>query len=247
MLNQQNRQPSPWYPSDKNRPPPYKQEPAPENPGASDPIAVNVDVDPENREAAIKAAENVAKALTKIRDLLENMVPSAKIVWFAGGDEITVSEALVEINNTMFTIEDRGNYQNGGVGSAERGRDGRANAVNLNYLSFDGTGNDYASPNYVNGQGMVAIMLHELAHVTAPGNSFRNMSEAIYFAQYKNYNNWIGSPLWYNNERYAYNFAKSAADAMRFSIDQFWGNLQSTYRQQPVDPITLANDTGPNP
>lgn len=163
MVDQQNRQPSNWQPT--SPPPPYDSDPAPGEPGAA--ASVNVQItDSANEAEAIKAAENIAKAVTEIRAALEGLAPSTSVQWFSGGETMTAAQALSELNNTIFVVDDTTNYGNGGLGTAERGLSGAPNTVTLNFDAFDGDGGDYADPNYTNNQGVVGMMLHELGHVT---------------------------------------------------------------------------------
>lgn len=246
FVDQQNSQPSGWRPTTSQ--PPYGSDPATGSPGAS--ASVNIQLEnPANEARALKAAENVAKAVAEIRALLERLAPDTRISWFNGNDAMTAAEALAELNNTVFIINDVTDYRNGGLGAASRGENGSLNSVKLNFDAFDGSGGDYADPNYADNQGVVGMMLHELAHITKQGDQFYTLSRRNYrrVTEDPAFENYNFSDFWYNNEAYDYDFAKNFAAALSLDISQLWMQLEPEFRVPPRYPAEIAQDAGPNP
>lgn len=201
--------------------------------------AVNVKVnDPANLAGAQKAAENVVVALIKIKTLLNDVPPDTPINW--SGKVYTASQVLDIIKNTQFIVTDE-NYGNGGVGSASAGQNGVPNIDKLNFRYFDGDlsnsdGKDYASPAFTNGEGMVGIMLHEVAHLSGEGWIINYHSQRYFNQEIANgrdpgaYNS---SDYWTNNESFANDFAKSAAQVIGADISALSNNW-NTYWQPPI-------------
>lgn len=247
LRDQQNRQPTIWQPPAGSGTP-YKSEPASSNTGDGETITVNIELNNSANEAeATKAAENILKALVEIEAALKALDPNTQVQWFSGGEMMTAAEALNELANTVFVIDDSTNYGNGGLGTADRGADGAPNTVILNFDAFDGDGGDYADPNYIDNQGVVAMMLHELGHVTAQGENFDELSRRTYILQNGSDAGYNFSEYWFNNEAYVYDFAKQFSSAMGTDIGQFWGALSPNFTGGAVHPAQIAQDQGPNP
>lgn len=198
--------------------------------------AVSTDVDPSNQDAANDAAENVARGIVRLRAELEDLNPN-DLIDMGNGVTITVGEALETLNNARFILDDAPDYGNSGVGSAERGENGQPNEVRLNYAAFEGPGS-YADSNYVDDEGLVGILLHEVGHVTEQGAFHRNQSESLYALEHGSDAGYIGSDYFENHEKFANDFAYTAADAFGESLS----NLTLEYGRNWIDPQVLYNN-----
>lgn len=76
---------------------------------------------------------------------------------------------------------------NGGVGDAVHGTTGQPNVDHLDYRSFEGTGS-YADPSYPDNQGLIFIVLHELAHLDTSGYTNLQQEMVEYHRDYSTYN-----------------------------------------------------------
>ena len=224
--------------------------------------SVNVDV-PENSPhfaEALRAAQNLATTLAKLESILNDLPVNQPIHW--GSRTMTVGQAIGELSNTQFIISDQNTSGSGGVGSAVAGQGNAKNVDTLYYESFDGdsdayvlqdgrtTTNDYASPNYQNGEGMMAIVLHELGHLSDAGFDFNASSLANFRHETGSYNNFSKSEYWSNNEAFANDFANSLASA--FGTDfasqvgsvtsQMAGSVNGGLSNSWVEPTQIYND-----
>lgn len=95
-----------------------------------------------------------------------------------------MGEILSILQNTEFTVTDRSNFQNTGVGAADRSSDGSAHKDTINYIAIigDSTRTGYADPIFTDNSGMHGLVLHELAHMTQAGDNFFNRSIEIWRA-----------------------------------------------------------------
>lgn len=185
---------------------------------------VNVQVDNINNLAqAIEAAQNVATALAKMLDQLSSLNVNDVVVFM--NNSITVGNLIDLINKTEWVVTDR-MYANAGVGSSYTPQNGNPRDY-LNFSSFRGP-DGYASPNYTNMQGMIGILLHELAHLSTQGQAFTNASESTYLRKNDNsYEDYYRSNLARNNEIWANDFMKATSTA--FGLDTSTFNPQYGY------------------
>lgn len=189
--------------------------------------AVSIEVtDATKLPEAKTAAQNIARVLTRIEADLDALPPGTPVTWH--GNTLTAKAVLDIIHATTFIVSDRSNNGNSGVGAA--------NSVNhtdtLYYEAFDGDGGDYASPNYVNDAGLVGILFHEIGHLSAPGASFDGDSRAFYQKEHHSFSGYIGSDYFKNNEKFANDFAYSAASAFGENL----AGLNLTYGRNAHDP-----------
>lgn len=218
--------------------------------------SVNVDV-PENSPhfaEALKAAQNLATNLARLGTLLNDLPVNQQIHW--GNRTMTVGQAIGELSNTQFVISDQNTSGSGGVGSAVAGQGTNKNVDTLYYESFDGdddayvlqdgttTTADYASPNYLNGEGMMAIILHELAHLSDAGFDFNSSSLANFRRETGSYNNFSNSEYWSNNEAFANDFANNLASAFEGDLGSQVSSVTSRMAGSDswVEPSQIFND-----
>lgn len=213
--------------------------PTPADPGEEAEVvvtaAVNVKVnDSSHLAAATLAAQNLAGAIIYVREQLTAADPNQVITWTnaAGTHNMSAKKVLETLDNTKFVITDQ-EYDkvNGGTGSAQRGVNGAPNIDTLDYRYYDGLEqkdkdgkvlSDYAHPNYTNGQGLTGILLHEIAHLTAPGDTFyTQMMEAYRMAHKNSYDGFYDSAASRNGERFMNDMMKAIADSVKADISTF--------------------------
>lgn len=180
----------------------------------SDNVKVSV-ANPANKQKALKAAANLINALKRVNAKLSSANGNAIIT--INGRTMTVAQVRDLIKNTRWSVGDK-SFTNGGGGEAKYSADGK-HSVEWNYLYFDGDGSeDYAHPNYVNGQGMNAVVLHDVAHVTAAGNAF-NVDSRKWFREDDTVSGEFGySAYWINNEAFAHDLARTIANTAGIDI-----------------------------
>lgn len=168
---------------------------------------------------AVDAATHIADALTLIEDLLDKSPANAQFYW--DGIVYTPAQLRAEINNTQFIVDDQASYSNGGVGSAERGQNGNPNVDHLNYWAFTGANaSGYAAPGY-GGQGVAAMLLHEIGHMTEAGLNQSYENNRVYIADYgPSAHAYNGSLYWQNNENFAHDL-QAAAQAMGLNVSNY--------------------------
>lgn len=142
--------------------------PASEGETVGPPISIRVlIVNPANRERAEAAAKKLIEAIAQALHKLEAADPN-KTFTFAG-HTYRVGDVLTDLRNTDFTVTDRTDFDNNGVGQAKRGELGLRNSELVNMESITGAGG-YASPNWPENAGMMALILHELGHISVSGD-----------------------------------------------------------------------------
>lgn len=207
-------------PDGPTRAPGQPTSPTPAPAAAVGDISVNVEIDdPANLEAAVQASQNVATALAAWLDQLESVDPADTIT--VVGQRFTVDMALNLIRNIRWVITDR-RFEgiNTGVGMAVSATrtdfpDFR-NFIASNPLS-------YAAPGYTNGEGMMFIIMHEIAHLSASGVKFRDINISYYSRTHSDstagYNS---SPQFANVEKWANDIAAAMMRGnLQFDLGKF--------------------------
>lgn len=164
--------------------------------------------DPAQMEAAAQA---LIKAIAKVVDLLKSADPSRVVAVL--GVAISLGALLTALQNTNFIITDRTNFGNGGVGGAAINTAGGRNSDQINYIAIVGDATHpayYNHPNFTNGEGMLALVLHEAFHLTEQGYQFFEASKAAW----GNNATFYSSPHAANLERFMNNLTMQALDAL---------------------------------
>jgi hypothetical protein len=133
---------------------------------------------------------------------------------------MTIAQIKDTINNTKWIVDDV--FQsNGGVGTAAYGPNHTGNEEHFNYwaLSPDNP-QSYAAPTY-NGQGVVAMVLHETAHMTEAGWAQDRANHTFYDRDTPHYSSFNDSAYWKNNEDWAHDFEVSVAVASNIHVEQY--------------------------
>lgn len=127
----------------------------------------------------------------------------------------TVGEMLATLMNTQFTVTDRTNFNNNGVGAAQRGTDGGPNIDIINYEAIVGSsmGIGYADASYPQNSGMYALVLHEVAHMTAAGSLFFDRSAQVARADPTVGGQFYGTEYATNVEAFANSFMTQTSNA----------------------------------
>lgn len=134
----------------------------------ADHVAVRVNVDDSsNRSRAEAAAKILVKAISREIARLGTANPATVIQ--IGDKNYTVGAILGDLLNTEFTVTDRTNFGNNGVGQALRGADGFPNTdlINMNAIL-----DQYGASTWIDGEGMVLLVYHEMGHISAVGHEF---------------------------------------------------------------------------
>ena len=138
-------------------------------------IVVGIEkTDPNSNEAKmIEAAQLFIAAIERAVRLLE--AESRTRVISVLGIAVSVGTLLDEIMRTDFQVTDLLDLGNGGAGAAERSPIGQ-NRNKVNYLAIIGGHPQFSGyanhPAYTNGEGMLALVLHEAIHMTPEGYQF---------------------------------------------------------------------------
>ncbi|WP_188237696.1 hypothetical protein [Sphingopyxis sp. LK2115] len=137
-------------------------------PSISAPIVVRVKV--ENAANQARAEEAAAKLVQGIAHVMQELAgadPNAAIDVL--GRSYAIGDILADLANTDFTIIDRNDFQNNGVGAASRGVLGQPNSdiINMDAL-LDGYTNDVWPIEY----GLTVLILHEMGHISTIGTAF---------------------------------------------------------------------------
>jgi hypothetical protein len=192
-------------------------------------IQVNVQVtNPANQAQAEEAARNIADAIAKIVKAASALPPSTAIP-LPGGQSITVGELLDLAKTTKFVISDVNPFANGGVGGADAG----TLTVTMYAPAFaaptPGYPNSYADPNYLNGQGLVGAVLHELAHMTIGGvdaaareHFWHNYERTNHLEATYDFNQ---SDYWRDNEAFAVSSATAMGSGINIDVSQYTGSM----------------------
>jgi hypothetical protein len=155
----------------------YSQREVDENPGADAPaVVVKVTVqNPANSERAQQAATRLVVAVARELQRLSAADPNATIVIL--GRSYLVGEILFDLNNTEFTVTDRTDFQNNGVGQSSRGEFGE---LNTDMINMDAILDQYGAMPYTDDLGMTILIFHEMGHISQIGTDFFNLSVSYY-------------------------------------------------------------------
>lgn len=124
-----------------------------------------------------RAAEALIKAIARAVELLGSIDPSRVVAVL--GVAISIGAILNAIQTTTFIITDQPSFANNGVG----GVDFTARTDKINYVAIVGDATHpayYDHPNFTNGEGMFALVIHEALHLTGQGNDFFLQSRAAW-------------------------------------------------------------------
>jgi hypothetical protein len=196
-----------------------------------------------NLELSIKAAANIVDGLQKLESALEAL-PDKTVMFTVGDNVVSGTSLLSHLRSVEFEVVDTIQYNNGGVGGAIKGGGaGGVDKVQFLYSSFDGVNSpDYAHPNYQNNQAIVAIIGHELGHLSAVGDIMTNRSWEFFLEAESNgveTRPYDQTSYWSNNEAYAHDFSDDLTKYIGFdttgynpSQGTFWIDPYSIYYNQ---------------
>jgi hypothetical protein len=207
--------------------------------------AVNIRVSPDHLEEAKSAAQNIADAIVDIKTQLDAN-PNAQYSYM--GVIISAAELRAIIDNTQFIVDDSITYNNLGVGGAQIGHGGAPNVDRLNYHAFSGSEfnpTGYGATTY-NGQGVRAMILHELAHLSPSVDQIRNQG-LMYFRREG------GSTLQYpnsvyaaNDETLAHNMQNGIAAQLGIAVDRYELAVGNAGSFRPYrEPEAISNSRNP--
>jgi hypothetical protein len=203
------------------------------------PISVTVSItNPANKDRAEAAAKKLIESIAQLIQKLEKEDPDKTFTF--NGKTYRVGDLLYDLQNTNFTVTDRKDFQNNGVGRAERGTNGAPNTemVNMDAI-LDGNGGGYGSQNYRYNGGMMAFLLHELGHISQLGKELFDESYAL----------WAKEPIeirgddFYktdyapNLEAFANDFMNAAAGASAINLE----GVQPGGHSGAVSPVQIYN------
>lgn len=198
-------------------------------------VAIRIN-DLANTDQALKAAVNVLEGAQKYEKALLSLSDPYRVVSI-NGELTSASQKLDQLRKTEFEIVDR-YYDNGGVGAALKGGGNNGNdKVSLHFESFDGDGlADYASSRYSDSQGILAVIGHELGHLSPAGIRFRE--ESFEFYQQESLQKAVPSSYQdttyhVNNEAFAHAYSKGLADAFGINLDG-WVPYEGTNWMDPA-------------
>ncbi|UVO54205.1 hypothetical protein [Sphingomonas sp. SUN039] len=168
----------------------------PDAPGENPDLAISIEIvvrNPNNKQSAKQAAQRLITAISRIRAKLSENPNKFVII---KGTIFTTAQILTSLENTQWTVSDRppSEYKNEGVGSSNYDPNG-TNADEINFEGILG----YAHPNYPDDEGMSALVLHELAHLTEGGYNF--------FVQ--NYTKWQSEPAAHRGDFYPSDYSRN--------------------------------------
>lgn len=160
-----------------------------------------------------QAAQQLIKAIIEMTEALQLADPNGIIT--SVGRMMTVGEMLDTLMNTQFTVTDRTDFNNNGVGSAQRGTDGGPNIDIINYEAIVGGpgGIGYGDASYPENSGMYALVLHEAAHMTAAGAEFFKRSVEVARADATVGGQFYGTEYATNLEAFANSFMTRTSNA----------------------------------
>ncbi len=152
-----------------------------------------------------------------------------------------------ELLNTEFTVTDRTDFNNNGVGSADYGEGTGPNMDSINYQDIIGDGQDpnfYGNPNYVDDSGMSILILHEVAHMNQVGFNFWQLSFQVHRADDTvNGSQFYDTQYGTNNEAFAEALAQQMANAINMNLHGATTGQHGS-PQEPTD-IYAANNGQP--
>lgn len=184
--------------------------------GGSDPnlaysISVRVHVtNPDHLTAAEEAARALIRALAKLKTDSQNN-PSATVT--IDGLTFSLSDIVTQIGRTNWTITDASYTDTNGVGAATFNPTGQS-VDEISFSAIVGS-SGYDSPNYPNGEGMMALVLHELVHLSSNGLNLYNRSVAAWHLEGSGNTayNLYGGPYGANLERLINDIMVAVANA----------------------------------
>lgn len=178
-------------------------------------IIVNVKVDDlSNLPAATEAAKRLALALASWIEELNALSPNQTVVY--AGQIVSVTDAINIIMATEWVVTDRTfSDLNGGVGAAITEGGILRDYINFNAISPSNP-NSYAAPGYMDNEGMLFIVMHEIAHLSAQGQAFR----ALNISRYTRLN---------NNSTEGYNNSEQFRNVERWSNDVAAGMMKLAF------------------
>lgn len=124
-----------------------------------------------------RAAEALIKAIARAVDLLGSLDPGRVVSVLGVG--ISIGAILSAVQSTTFIITDQPSFGNNGVGQANF----ETHTDMINYVAIVGDATHpayYDHPNFTDGEGMFALVIHEALHLTGPGNDFFLQSRAAW-------------------------------------------------------------------
>lgn len=184
----------------------------------SQPISVTVSIsDPAKKDRAEAAAKKLIEAIAQALDKLEAADPNSTFTF--AGRTYRVGDVLADLKNTNFTVTDRTNFNNNGFGQAERVRNGNPNTDVINMESIIGT-DGYASPNWSENAGMMALILHELGHISSLGQLLFDSSYGFWTLESadKRGSDFYNTDYGKNLEAFANDFMNAAAAAINVNL-----------------------------
>lgn len=135
-----------------------------------------------NLDEALKAAANVLAGIEKMKAQLGGLDLNTPLN--LNGKATTAGAELAHLKNINFVVTDGDFSKNGGVGGAQYNENGGPHTVSLHFESFDRDGTkDYAHPNYTHMQGLIGIIAHEMGHLSAEDDAFRDRSERYHWLE----------------------------------------------------------------
>ena len=203
---------------------------------ATQAIAINATADnPANEAAVVAAAERLAGALLDLKEILKSFDPATDVRIESLKLTVKVGDILKDLDNTKFTVTDRNYEKNKGVGSAVRGS---PNLEEINYTAITGP-DGYGAERFPGNSGLIGIMLHELGHISAPGDNFWRSSQG-----YQKKDPVLRGSSFYNTEyainleRFANNYMDGVASGLNVDLH---GLAPGGYRGNAVEPNQIYN------
>ncbi len=211
----------------------------PENPVLEIVVAIEKTSSASDEAKMIEAAQALIKAIERAIRLLEAEARTRVVSVLGFG--ISVGALLDELMRTDFSVTDVLNFGNNGVGGAERIPLGR-NRDRINYQAIVGGRPDhptryYAHPNFANGEGMLALVLHEIFHLTQAGEDFLADSLQLWTSRGGTSATFYSSALAANLERIANAYALGFLDVLLVPYDPAFPPVQPT--DTPVNPTSV--------
>ena len=203
-------------------------------------MTVSISCSAANRNGCIEAGKRLLEAVKRVRDKL---VASSGTVTILGRN-ISMADLVADIDNTNYVVTDQTAFGNNGVGSAARGSGGAPNTDTINFQAIIGGGNPPFgySVGYPNGEGMNAITLHELVHMSLTGTNFFNGNVTAYDAAV--INNTVTGPFYgsrfgNNQEAFVNDALVAIGNLTGIAIDAGQGPIRPGGYANAVEPILL--------
>lgn len=142
-----------------------------------DAILATVSVtDPRNQASAVAAAKKLLTAISKLKN---DLIGKENLYVVVHGRTYSVASLIESLGNTQFIITDQSNFNNAGVGAATYNPGGQ----NTDVINFQSILSGYGADSYQNQEGLTALLLHELAHLTALTDQFRQLSVNLWSSE----------------------------------------------------------------